>query len=239
MVDVHTLSRNHAGKRCFFLGTGPSLHCLDLSLLSAEIVWAANRAYLLFDRVSWRPSFYVIKDPRIVENSSDMIDLLMRRLPNTIFFFPDYIQDGRIASAPNACQYRELERTDNEYATFSFDVGQGVVRSHTVATVVLQLAVWMGFNPIILIGCDMSYQAEALRGQAEFSVTDGTDVDHFDSRYLDGGSWEVPDVEGMLSDLAMARQACDAHGVTILNATAGGNLEIFPRLSYTEFFRKR
>lgn len=232
-VDLQTLGQSHAGRRCFFLGNGPSLNDQDLSLLAHETVWAANRAYLLFNRVSWRPSFYVIKDPKVIEHSADVINSLMQSLPRTIFFYPDWVLDaGRIEQKHNVLLYRELDRTETRHPQFSFNPDEGVVRSSTVATVVLQLAVWMGFDPIILIGCDMSYQAAAFIGQREFRVTDGNDLDHFDPRYLDGGSWQVPDVDEMLAHLAAAQEACDAHGITVLNATAGGQLEVFPRVSY-------
>ena len=88
----------------------------------------------------------------------------------------------------------------------------------------------MGFDPIILIGCDMSYGLPRV----------GADSDHFDPRYLDGGrSWEVPDVASMQAQLAAAWQACDAHGIRILNASAGGSLEVFPRVRYQDLLGNR
>jgi hypothetical protein len=238
-VDLHTLAKTQAGRRCFFLGNGPSLNRQDLSLLSSETVWAANRAYLLFDRISWRPSFYVIKDPKVIENSADVMNPLMRSLPETIFFYPDWVQDvAKIEKNHNVCFYKEVDRTETSHSQFSFNADEGVVSSSTVATIVLQLAVWMGFDLIILIGCDMSYQATGFVGQTEFRATEGSDPDHFDPRYLDGGRWQVPDVDRMLAHLAAAREACDAYGVTVLNATAGGQLEVFPRINYLTVFGK-
>ncbi len=226
-VDLHSLRDSCAGQKCFFLGTGPSLNQLDLSLLKDEVVWTANRAFLLFDRVSWRPSFYAVKDPNVIRNSADALNALALSLPATVFFYPDWVPaTGLITGMDNVCWFHEVARVETEYPAFSLSPDQGVVHSSTVTTTVLQLAIWMGFNPIILIGCDMSYH--------------GTESDHFDRRYLDGGkSWEVPDVAPMLAELAEARRACDARGVTILNATAGGNLEAFSRVSYLDVVRKR
>jgi len=229
-VDLQTLRKSHTGRRCFFLGNGPSLNKLDLSLLEGEQVWAANRAYLLFEGVSWRPAFYVIKDPNVIENSIDAIRNLMRSLPNTVFFYPDWFRSaGSITDSANVCWYREVDRVDTNYPEFSVNADEGIVRSSTVAIVAMQLAIWMGFEPVILIGCDMTYQAS--------SQSEHADPDHFDPRYLDGGrSWQVPDVAGMLAHMAAAKRACDAYGVTILNATAGGRLEAFPRVSYASIF---
>jgi hypothetical protein len=226
-IDLHGLHNTHRGQRCFFLGNGPSLNKLDLSLLERELVWASNRAYLLFDRISWRPSFYVLKDPDVIKRSADALNSLALELPATVFFYPEWvIGTGVIKERDNICWFREVPGTETDYPSCSLNADNGIVHSSTVATMALQLAVWMGFNPIILIGCDMSYV--------------GTEADHFDPRYLDGSQhWILPDVDKMIAELKEAKRAADAQGITILNATAGGNLEAFSRVSYIDIVRKR
>jgi len=235
-IDFQTLHQSNRGSRCFFLGNGPSLKAIDLRLLESEQVWVANRAYLLFDRIRWRPSFYVVRDPYVIENSLDQMRSLVISLPGTIFFFPDCVREsGLMADQRNVCWYRELEKTTTDHPRFSFDADVGVVRSSTVAVTVLQLAVWMRFDPIILLGCDMSYEARKSGGEETFQPVQGADSDHFDRSYLDGGArWQVPDVAAMFADFEAARQACDSRGVTVFNATDGGKLEVFPRIRFVD-----
>ena len=56
------------------MGNGPSLNKMDLSLFKSEYVWASNRAYLLFDRIKWRPSYYVAVDKRVIPDNYEEIN---------------------------------------------------------------------------------------------------------------------------------------------------------------------
>jgi hypothetical protein len=237
MESLEALQGRYAGQRCFFLGNGPSINQQDLSLLQHEHVWAANRAYLLFKKIQWRPSFYVVKDRIVIENSQAALQALVGDLPRTIFFFPYWaFEESRISAAENTCGFNTLNDPGPPHSTFSFDAVRGIVPSRTVATTTLQLAIWLGFNPIVLTGCDMSYkQTDAAELERR---SEGGDLDHFDPSYLaNGKAWEVPDVAGMLEELGAARLACDSRGIRVLNATCGGRLEAFPRTNYDELFR--
>ena len=59
---LQTLKGIHEGKRCFVIGNGPSLCPEDLDLLCGEYTFAANRIYNIFDRTSWRPTYYLTVD---------------------------------------------------------------------------------------------------------------------------------------------------------------------------------
>lgn len=210
-----------AGQRCFIMGNGPSLNRMDLGLLEREQVWGANRCFLLFDRVGWRPTFYTAMDPLAIQNSRQRINQMIHELPETRFFFPiTACHNGWVEAADNVYFYREEPR-----AGFSLDAARGLAQVRTVTAASLQLAAFLGFHPIYLIGCDLSYGATA------------TAADHFHPAYLDGGgSWRVPDVAGMREDYRAARRVLDSTGVAIYNATLGGQLEEFPRVRYASLF---
>lgn len=210
-----------AGRRCFIMGNGPSLNRMDLGLLEREQVWGANRCFLLFDRVSWRPAFYTAMDPRAIQNSLERIRVMIRELAGTRFFFPVAARDeGWLEPADNVSFYR-----DAPGARFSLDAARGVAPVRTVTAVSLQLAAFLGFNPIYLIGCDLSYAAAPGRS------------DYFHPDYLRGGTgWRVPDIEGMREDYRAARRTLEAAGVAVYNATLAGRLEEFPRVEYASLF---
>src|SRR3990167_8981678 len=48
----------YSGKRHFIIGSGKSLLSTPLDALEGEVTWAMNRIHLLYDRTSWRPTFY-------------------------------------------------------------------------------------------------------------------------------------------------------------------------------------
>lgn len=66
MHQLRTLQGQYAGQCCFLMGNGPSLNQTNLYQLAGEYVWGVNRCYLLFDRIDWRPAFYVAIDTRLV-----------------------------------------------------------------------------------------------------------------------------------------------------------------------------
>jgi hypothetical protein len=246
---LRALQGAYQGSRCFIMGNGPSLNHMDLNLLAGEHVWGSNRCYLLFDRISWRPDFYVAVDKRVVPDNRDQIDLLPGQLPGTKFFYPLIFRTQHVlSSASNVYWYAEKSmRVDMDRlpeGTFTRDASKVVYGSFTVTVAALQLAVYLGFNPIYLIGCDTTYvklstvQVEGGNPEKLISTQDN-DPNHFDGRYFgQGKKWHDPHVARMIFHYHEARQICDSLGVDVYNATLGGNLEEFPRVNYPDLFPK-
>ncbi|MCK5647224.1 MAG: hypothetical protein KAH97_10610, partial [Anaerolineales bacterium] len=65
----------------------------------------------------------------------------------------------------------------------------------------------------------------------------GDDPNHFAPEYFGKGiSWQLPDLEASEFAYEMARQAYDRAGRRILDATIGGNLNVFPKVDYLKLF---
>lgn len=237
----------YGGQRCFVMGNGPSLNQMDLSLLSKEYVWAANRCYLLFDRISWRPTFFTAVDKRVVPDMATDLQKYIKELTKTRFFFPVvFRQNSVLRSAKNVFWYNERGWPDGEYTSFdifSRDVSRWVSQVNTVTIASLQLAVYLGFNPIYLIGCDTNYTVPSTatvdeRNRDWLTSTEDDDPNHFDPRYFGAGSkWHDPHVERMIQHYEHAKRVCDSLGVHVYNATMGGSLEVFPRADYRSLFQ--
>jgi hypothetical protein len=105
----------------------------------------------------------------------------------------------------------------------------------TVTNVALQLAFYMGFEQVILIGVDHNFES---KGDANKTVvSDGDDPNHFDPRYFGKGfRWQLPDLETSEIGYEMARKAYEKAGRQVLDATVGGKLTIFPKVDYTSLF---
>lgn len=232
------------GQRCFIMGNGPSLNKMDLSLLQNEYVWGSNRCYLLFNKISWRPKFYMAVDTRVVPDNADEINSLYKKMIDSRFFFPvDFRYKGILKSARNVYWYKEIPFTEENlpYSMFCTNPSDYVYSVRTVTIAMLQIAVYMGFNPIYLIGCDTSYtipnSAQFETGNNETLISTDEDPNHFDSSYFGKGKkWHEPHVDRMIFHYEQAKRVCDERGVRVINATVGGNLEVFPRINYLELF---
>ncbi len=62
-------------------------------------------------------------------------------------------------------------------------------------------------------------------------VSQGDDPNHFDPRYFGKGfRWQLPDFEMSEIGYQLARQAYEADGRQVLDATIGGKLTVFPKV---------
>ena len=240
-----SLKGRYAGKRCFLMGNGPSLTQMDLSLFQNELVWGSNRCDLLFDRIAWRPAFYVAVDKRVVPDISADIERMTGELKQTLFFLPVLFRwHAVVTSAENLYWFAE-KNLDEKHAPqgyFSTDLSRLVRGTFTVTVSALQLAVYLGFNPIYLIGCDTNYKVidtvQFEKGDPNLLISSrDDDPNHFVPNYFGAGrKWHDPKVEHMLLHYEQSRRVCDSLGVQVLNATVGGKLEVFPRVDYRSLF---
>lgn len=245
----------YSGKRCFIMGNGPSLKQTPLEKLENEFVWGFNRCYLLFNQTKWRPTFYTAVDTLVVPDIASELNKLTKDLPETQFFFPfSFYFNNTLTNRSNIVWFRQIgmNASKGSEGFFSSNAAKCLRVPHTVAITALQLSVYMGFNPIYLVGCDTSYTIpEGLEGKGEvvdpgtgekisgFEIisTSDNDPNHFDPRYFGAGSkWHAPNVRGMIFGYEIAKRVCDTQGVKVFNATIGGMLEVFPRVNYNELF---
>lgn len=241
---IRELKGVYTGKRCFVLGNGPSLNYTDLELLKNEYVWGFNKIYLLFERISWRPKFYVANDPRLTGHISEEIDMLVGQLPESLFFFPLNFRSNHVSSAEmNTYWYNEIPwRTDKNIRQFSLDPAVYLVNSATVTIAGLQLAAYMGFNPIYLVGCDTYYSVPSSvsheNDDPELLISnEDDDPNHFSPKYSGkGDKWTTPNVKLMIKQYGDACAVLEKRGITVYNATIGGQLEVFQRINFDALF---
>jgi len=251
----------HRNERCFILGNGPSLNQTDLSLLKDETVFASNGVDLLFDRIDWRPTYYACVDSRVLPDRADAVKAMLQANPDMTGFFPNRLTDhggkdaprdtrGLIGVLPNAVFFSERpnDPTRGVEGMFAFDLNDGLVQPYTVTITLMQLAAWMGFAEIVLIGCDTDYVVPVSVRQDGPSVEGGKllltstaddDPNHFDPRYFGKDrQWHQPQVGKMIQHYQYAAQALASKGVRVVNATVGGKLEVFDRVDYGGLFER-
>ncbi len=258
--DLRRFKNAYEGRRCFVMGNGPSLNKMDLSKLEGEVVFGCNSIFLLFDRIKWRPTFYTCVDSRVLPDRAAEIAAMLRENPAMQAFFPTELQD-HISKAltptrdvlpplPNVAYFRERWNSKDypPFSMFSVDINEHVIQPFTVAITMLQIAMYMGFSEIYLVGCDTSYtippdvKKEGLTERGEIGLgltsTQDNDPNHFDPSYFGKDrKWHDPQVDKMIDHYGYARQVAELRGKTkIFNATVGGNLEVFQRVDFTTLF---
>lgn len=221
----------HRGRRCFIIGNGPSLKSMDLSVLRDEFTFGMNRIYLAFPEWGFTTSYFVSVNSLVIEQCAADI----RSLP--IPKFLSWRSRDLITAGPGWQPPADLMFLHTTYTgpRFSTDIRGRVWEGGTVTNVALQLAYFMGFSQVILIGVDHSY---AVQGKPNTTVvSQGDDQSHFNPAYFGKGfRWQLPDLDTSERGYWLARQAYEQAGRQVLDATVGGKLTIFPKVDFTTLF---
>jgi glycosyltransferase involved in cell wall biosynthesis len=214
----------HLGQRCVIIGNGPSLNKMDLSFLRNEITFGMNRIYLLFDKWDFKPTYYVSVNPLVIEQSAEQICQITS---------PKFLGLNGLPYIRNFQDTIFLQSIRSP--SFSKDPRNGLWEGHTVTYVAMQLAWFMGFSEVILIGVDHYFKSQ---GPANKEViSEGDDPNHFHPRYFGKGvHWNLPDLAKSEVAYSLARQAFEADGRRIVDATVDGHLTIFPKADYRQIF---
>jgi hypothetical protein len=221
------------GKRIFILGNGPSLNHTDVDRLVGEVSIASNGIFLLFDRKRYRPTYYTIEDYLVAEDRRREAAALRGFWK----LFPDDVR--RFIPPDERTAYLNFLRDYDGFPRFTTNFPSHVYWGGTVSFLNLQLAYYLGASEIYLLGFDHSYAKPGPRDQVHGTViTSGAaDQSHFDPRYFGAGyRWHDPAVERMEEAYRVARAFLESRGVRVCNATHGGNLEVFPRVSFDSLF---
>lgn len=219
------LKNRHAQAKAVILCNGPSLLKVDFELLQRQGVFCfgLNKINLLFDKTSFRPNCVVSVNPLVLEQNSPFYN--QTDLP----LFLDSSAAPLVKGRPNVAFLH-----GNAFPAFARDCSVSLFQGHTVTYVAMQLAFHMGFRQVALVGADHNF---ATKGAANKTVVSGEkDESHFDPNYFAGGmKWQLPDLFQSEVAYTMARDMFAAYGGQVVNASAGGKLEVFERCDLAAF----
>jgi len=213
------------GQRCFIIGNGPSLQRTDLSRLKNEYTFGLNRIYLNFSEMGFTTSFFVSINDLVIEQTAE--DIVQLEMPKFISW-----RARRWLRPADNLYFLHTTYTGKKFAK---DARGRLWEGATVTYVALQLAYYFGFSQVILIGVDHSFKAKGKPN--ETVVSEGDDPDHFHPNYFGKGfRWQLPDLDTSEVGYRMAREAFEADGRQVLDATIGGKLSVFPKVDYFGLF---
>jgi hypothetical protein len=225
----------HLGERCFVLGNGPSLQNTDLAPLADEITFGTNGIFYMTRQCGFTPTYYVVEDNHVFADNLTRI----HAVEAVAKFFPSKyrpILEPRPDTFLLPTDWSFYSGSSEWYETprFSHDIESVIYVGQSVTFLALQLASFMGFKEIYLVGVDYEYRVpEAARvdGLTITSVDD--DPNHFHPEYFGKGKkWHLPKLDNVGKAMECARTATEEVGRTVFNATIGGKLEVFPRVDF-------
>lgn len=211
-------------KRCFIIGTGPSLSVSDLDILykNKEITFASNKIFKVFGKTKWRPDLYCVVDRLVAEQYSAEIDELDIKY---MLVAKGILNDTKNYNVDFFNMLR-IPYEDNEYPEFSECPDRYVYEGYTVTYAMIQWALYMGFREIYLLGIDFDYGTKEL-GYKHFC----NDYDKL------GEIVNAPKLDKSLMAYKKADMVAKGKGVKIYNASRGGKLDVYRRVDFDTLFK--
>ena len=212
----------HKGEDCFIIGNGPSLNKMDLSKLNGYHTFGLNKIFMIFEKVKFDLSYLVAVNDLVVEQCKPVYE---------DFEVPIFLSHPA-ASKANIADKNHIHRL-YDLNTWSFyeDISEPIHAGWTVTYVAMQIAYYMGFKRVFLIGVDHSFK-QSIGKENVVEVMEGDDENHFHPDYFKGMKWNLADVYGSEVSYHLANYHYIRNDRQIFNATVGGKLDVFPRVSF-------
>lgn len=240
----------HEGERCFILATGPSINKQDLKLLKNEVCFAVSHFYLHKDIGEIDPMYYIDAPNHPPYGFEEFVRPNLMAFGKsfssrtTYFFghnFYEYSYFNFLQQNPqfkkkniyylNYCNSPTLDESNYNNPDL-WDICRPLFGPRTVIYCAIQVAAYMGFKKIYLLGCDHDYLLNIARKHSVHFYKEEEGLD-------DSDDW--PSTEEFFlayylrwKQYRLMRSYLESRGCYIYNATEGGLLDVFPRVSLAE-----
>lgn len=205
-ADLKKFKDIHKDQRCFILATGPSFIEEDFIKLKGEYTFGVNAICMLFKKLQLRTTYMVVTDPKAYAKLYD-------QLPKNKSVFTakkSEIHQTIPLEISNSYMIDDIPRN------LSDNISVCCYNGNSVVYIAIQIAIYMGFKDIYLLGVDCNYSKDANQWYA---------VDH-GIRDINNDTAGIR----MIKDFKVAEREAGKLGVNIYNASRGGMLEVFPRV---------
>ncbi len=162
--NIRKLKNSKLNEKCFIIANGPSVKKEDLNKLSGQDIISINASPLLEEEYNFKSNYHVVSDLRFFEVE-----------------FKREIAKKKEIDPQTVCVYRsEFKNLDvtgkNNYFVdaigrdgFSTDLSHGYYFGCSTTVLAIQLAYYLGFSEIYLLGVDLIYPKDSPRFYEEKS----------------------------------------------------------------------
>lgn len=225
--NLKSFNNIHKGERCFIIANGPSLKHVDFSLLENEFTIGMNRIYLMKEQNGFTPNYLACIDEK---SQINQFHEEFNKLEIPCFF------NFKLRN-----KFSKLSNQNFVLGKFSQSFAKGISKAYgngkSVTYTAIQLAFYMGFKEVYIIGKDHSYNTVQKAGTGIKS--DGNDDNHFiKGYYKKGQNWDAPDLTGEEHAYKIAREKFEKNNRKIFDATVDGKLQVFDKIDFFSLFVK-
>ncbi len=229
----------HKGEKCFIIGNGPSLTINDLEKIheSKIISFASNYIFKCYDKTKWRPDYYFGIDIQFIRDIYDEKDIVENILNNSKYAFTR--TDGKFFDFRDDINLKNLRYFNSIYSNsendfnFSDDCSKEVYIGYTVTYAMIQMAVYMGFNEIYLLGMDHTYSIEI---NEDGKIVKNENINDHSEILEHYKLSKASNIHKTTKAYEAAKKYTDKKMIKIYNATRGGRLEVFERINLDDVF---
>jgi hypothetical protein len=234
----------HEGRVGFVVGSGPSLHHVDVEKLKDHVVFAVNSSISKL-----RFANYFVADDHAVQHWNYYQDILPE-VDCTCFLYEEklkgkanHIPEDRVQWFDHTWWFSPPDKKYNpDGLVMSQDGDKPIIGARTTAGTAVHLAHLMGCSPIVLLGCDCCYEGSSryywqLDGEDECFRKDGNIVASFPNK----GQLRDKPIDKHSKDFlkywdALSKQA-SKQNISIID-TSKGLLKCFKQMEYQDLIDK-
>ncbi len=217
------------GGQCFIVCNGPSLTESDLNMLADSGIpsFGTNRIYNIYPNTKWRPNYAVIMDEGLMYDKLSL-QAISDGKPEVFFLNKNAAYTARDLTCDVCLVDSDWSKILLNAPKFSTDAAKGIYGIGTVTYSCIQIAYYMGFRSLYILGADNKYPWTHLQdGSHNFDNKARSYFAGLDSvlkKPAMGATWEM----NIAYDYA--QYVSESLGMKIYNATRGGYLESFERI---------
>lgn len=171
------MKNQFSGERIFLIGNGPSLHETPLHELESEYTFGMNKISLIYNEISWQPTFYQYITPPThpgTPSVSDNNNFIEKNIHSDSICFIHSDWKEIYGEKKNVKYLNRSNKSSDKLNNLTIDEVRNInvqrllnIWSEAVDQVVysyhsmypaLQIASFLGFDEIYLIGCDLGMQ---------------------------------------------------------------------------------
>jgi len=227
------LKNRYVKEDCFIIGNGPSLGRMDLTRLQGKYCIFFNGAFDLRENTTPDKRIHVCEDRLVFEDHIESLNSI-----EGLAIYPSDLSHMIDNDNPIICEFhRGYSESRNDWPPFvKLNSDMPIFYwGGTVAYLGIQLAKWMGFKNIYIIGVDLTYSIpDSVISDGAVLTSTEDDPNHYKSSYFGKGlRWHVPQPERMLQAFKTVSKDKEL-SKNIFNAGEGGNLNCFERVDYKQ-----
>lgn len=241
----------HKGQRCFIVLNGPSIAEQDLRLLKGELTFFVSNGYLHTHYDELSPTYHC--SPQFTysgtftrEVAIEWLKEMDARIGQSELFLN--ISEQALIQECGLFPDRPVNYVCLGTAPFEvsadrrpFDISRNMPEVQTVSMMAIMLAMYMGFTEIHLLGADHdTYRTNEYKYPFTAGHLQGScfQINYATGQFLRPKYDALVVATRIWHQYRVLKEIAAANGISILNATAGGDLDEFPRIALEEAVRR-